>query len=225
MRGIGSDIQGAAADAPIGIFINGVYMARSAGTVIDLYDMERVEVLKGPQSLRYGKNVSGGLINYITKKPTQELQGSFEATAGDYGQLDIAGSARGPISDTIGFAVTGVSRGHDPYGVNTLGGGEEGGDRTTFTGQLLFQPNDQLDITLYGDITRLDGGSLWINPAVTGDSYAVTYNSYFAPPIEGLPDFILPNRNRPFTDGNPRKGPKNFNGSNTADMWDIDLQN
>jgi iron complex outermembrane receptor protein len=224
MRGIGSDIQGAGADSPIGIFINGVYMSRSAGTVIDLYDLERVEVLKGPQSLRYGKNVVGGLINYITKKPTDEFEGSLEGTVGDYDRFDVAGSARGPLSDTVGFSVSGVFRSHGPYGKNTLGGGEEDADRTSLRGELVFDPNDQLRVTVAGDYTNLSAGSLWIDPAVTGDSYAVTYNGFFAPPIDGLPGFVLPDRNAPFVEGTERSGRKNFNGSNDADMWALDVR-
>ncbi len=224
MRGIGSDIQGAGADSPIGIFMNGVFMSRSAGTLIDLYDLERVEVVKGPQSLRYGKNVVGGLINYITKKPTEELQGSFEGTIGDYDHYDIAGSARGPLSDNVGFAVSGVFRSHGPYGKNTLGGGEEDADRTSLRGELVFDQSDQLKITVAGDYTKLEAGSLWVDTAVTDDSYAVTYNSYFAPPIDGLDGFVLPNRNLPFVEGDERSGRKNFNGSNDAEMWDLNLR-
>lgn len=224
MRGIGSDIQGAAADSPIGIFMNGVFMSRGAGTLIDLYDLERVEVVKGPQSLRYGKNVVGGLINYITKGPTEELEGSIEGTVGDYDRFDVAGSARGPVSDTVGFAVSGVFRTHGPYGENTLGGGEEDADRTSLRGELVFDTSDKLRVTVAGDYTNLSAGSLWIDPAVTGDSYAVTYNGFFAPPIDGLPGFVLPNRNQPFVEGDERSGRKNFNGFNDADMWDLNLK-
>ena len=63
IRGIGSDIQGAGADGAVGIFVDGAYMSRGTGSLLDLYDLERVEVLKGPQALRFGKSVVGGLIN------------------------------------------------------------------------------------------------------------------------------------------------------------------
>jgi iron complex outermembrane receptor protein len=223
MRGIGSDIQGAGADSPIGIFINGNYMPRNSGTLIDLYDLERVEVIKGPQSLRFGKNVVGGLINYVSKRPTEEFEGSVEATVGDYHRIDVAGSARGPISDTIRFGVSAVSRGHNPYATNWLDEGEEDIDRSTVRGELLFLVNDDLEISLSGDVTRLRGGSTWQDPAVTDDSYAVTYNSYFAPPIPDLPGFVLPNRNQPFVEGDERSGRKNFDGHSDADMWGINL--
>ena len=74
IRGIGTDIQGAAVDNPVGIFVDGVFMSRNSGTMLGLYDLERVEVLKGPQSLRFGKNIVGGLIHYVTKKPTDTFE-------------------------------------------------------------------------------------------------------------------------------------------------------
>ncbi|MCP4301483.1 MAG: TonB-dependent receptor plug domain-containing protein, partial [Gammaproteobacteria bacterium] len=88
IRGIGSDIQGAGADNAIGVFVDGVYMSRNSGSQLGLYDLERVEVLKGPQSLRFGKNIVGGLIHYVTKKPTDEFEGSLEFSYGDYDQVD-----------------------------------------------------------------------------------------------------------------------------------------
>jgi iron complex outermembrane recepter protein len=82
MRGIGTDIQGAGADGSIGFFLDGVYLSRATGTLIDIFDLERVEVLKGPQSLRFGKNVVGGLIHYITRKPSFDTEARIEAGYG-----------------------------------------------------------------------------------------------------------------------------------------------
>lgn len=76
IRGIGSDIQGAGADGAVGIFLDGAYLSRGTGSLLDLYDLERVEVLKGPQALRFGKSVVGGLINYVTKRPGNEFEGA-----------------------------------------------------------------------------------------------------------------------------------------------------
>ncbi len=225
MRGIGNSINSGGADAAVGFFINGAYMSRNAGTIIDLYDLQQVEVIKGAQSLRFGKSVSGGVINYITKRPTEEFEGTVEATFGDYNQIDVAGSARGPISDTVGFSVSAVSRGHDEYGINTLGGGEEDEDRATIRGELLFDVSEQLDITLSGDVSRVRGGGKWYDVAIAGDSRAVRYNRFFNTPIPGLPeDFTLPDRNKPFDVGTERSGPRNLNGEVAADMWGLNLR-
>ncbi|MBT5220314.1 MAG: TonB-dependent receptor plug domain-containing protein, partial [Woeseia sp.] len=219
IRGIGSDIQGAAADNPVGIFVDGVFMSRSSGTNIGLYDLERVEVLKGPQSLRFGKNIVGGLIHYVTKKPSQELEGSTDITVGDYNQLDVSGAIRGPISDTVSFSLAGSSNNHDGYGKNTLGGPDaEDLQRQAVRGHLLFEPSDDLSILLSADYNRNRSTGRWNDIDIAGDSEAVTFNGFFAPPIPQLPGFVLPNRNQPFRNTDRRSGPRNFVGSHSGDI-------
>lgn len=221
IRGIGSDTQGAAADSAFGIFVDGVYMSRSSGALIDLFDLERVEVLKGPQSLRFGKSVVGGLFNYVTKKPGDTFEGRAEATYGNYNKVDVAASVRGPLSDTISAGLVISSKTHDGYAKNTLGGDEEDQNVQSIRAQLRFKPSDSLDINIAGDYVRHRDGARWVDVLVPGDSDAVTYNSFFAPPIASLPGFILPKRNLPFKNANPRKGPHNVNGFQNADMYGI----
>lgn len=219
IRGIGSDIQGAGADGAIGIFVDGAYMSRGTGSLLDLYDLERVEVLKGPQALRFGKSVVGGLINYVTKKPGDEFEGRFEATYGNYDKLDVAASVRGPVSDTLGLGLTVSSRMHDGYAINTRGGDEEDQNTQSVRGQLRWQPSATLDINLSADYTRHRDGARWVDIIVPGDSHEVTYNSFFAPPIDSLPGFVLPNRNRPFQSAKHREGAHNFTGYQNSDMY------
>ncbi|WP_308910444.1 TonB-dependent receptor [Pseudokordiimonas caeni] len=222
MRGIGSNIQGAAADSSVGIFIDGVYMARSSGVLVDLFDLERVEVLKGPQSLRFGKNIVGGLIHYITKKPGDETEGKVEASYGNYNAVNIAASIRGPVSDTVSAGLTATSRTRDGFATNTMGGDEEDINVQSVRGSLRFRPSDKLDATITADYTRHRDGARWVDVDVAGDSHAVTYNSFFAPPIPGLPDsFVLPTRNAPFKSSDPRKGARNFSGYQNSDLYGI----
>lgn len=221
IRGIGSDIQGAGADGAVGIFVDGVYMSRGSGSLVDLYDLERVEVLKGPQALRFGKSVVGGLINYITKKPTREFEGSVEATYGNYNKLDIAAAVRGPISDTVGFGLTASSRTHDGYAKNIRGGDEEDQNTQAIRAQLRWQPDATLDVNIAADYTRHRDGARWVDIIDPRDSHEVTYNSFFAPPIPGLPGFVLPNRNAPFKSANHRKGAHNFTGFQNSDMYGL----
>lgn len=218
MRGIGSDIQGAGADRAIGIFIDGLYLSRFTGALVDLYDLERVEVLKGPQALRFGKSVVGGLINYVTKKPTDAFEGSVEATYGNYDKVDLAASVRGPLSETVAYGLTASSRSHDGYGTNTRGGDEEDQNAQTIRAQLRWRPRDTLDINLAADYTRHRDGARWVDVIVPGDSHEVTYNSFFAPPIPGLPGFVLPARNAPFKSPDHRSGAHNITGFQDSDM-------
>jgi iron complex outermembrane receptor protein len=221
IRGIGSDIQGAGADGAVGIFLDGAYLSRGTGSLLDLYDLERVEVLKGPQSLRFGKSVVGGLINYVTKKPGKEFEGRFEASYGNYDKLDAAASVRGPVSDTLGLGLTVSSRKHDGYAVNTRGGDEEDQNVQSVRGQLRWQPDATLDINLAADYTRHRDGARWVDIIVPGDSEEVTYNSFFAPPIASLPGFVLPNRNAPFQSVEHRRGAHNFTGFQNSDMYGL----
>ncbi|WP_422061052.1 TonB-dependent receptor [Sphingopyxis sp.] len=221
IRGIGSDIQGAGADAAVGIFLDGAYMSRGTGSLLDLYDLERVEVLKGPQALRFGKSVVGGLINYVTKKPGDHFEGRFEASYGNYNKLDVGASVRGPVSDTLGLGLTVSSRKHDGYAVNTRGGDEEDQNVQSVRGQLRWQPDATLDINLAADYTRHRDGARWVDIIVPGDSEEVTYNSFFAPPIASLPGFVLPNRNAPFQSAEHRRGAHNFTGFQNSDMYGV----
>jgi iron complex outermembrane recepter protein len=222
MRGIGTDIQGAGADGSIGFFLDGVYLSRATGTLIDIFDLERVEVLKGPQSLRFGKNVVGGLIHYITRKPSFDTEARIEAGYGRYNEVNGGASVSGAISDTVAGRITISTRNHDGYAVNTLGGDEEDVSVQALRGALLFRPSDNLDLTISGDYTRRRDGARWVDIVDAGTSNAVTFNRFFAPPIPGLPaNFSLPARNLPFKNDDPRRGSRNFTGFQNSNLYGV----
>lgn len=100
-RGIGSSNQGAGGDPSSVGFLDGVYLGRSAMLGIDFYDLERVEVLKGPQGTLFGKNVVGGAINFITRRPGQLVEASAEATLGEYGQRDVHLMVNAPLTEAV----------------------------------------------------------------------------------------------------------------------------
>jgi iron complex outermembrane receptor protein len=219
IRGIGSDIQGAGADNAIGIFVDGVYMSRNSGSQLGLYDLERVEVLKGPQSLRFGKNIVGGLIHYVTKKPTDEFEGSLEISYGDYDQVDVSAAARGPVSDRVGYALTAISNVHSGYAENTRGEDAEDQNRSAVRGHLQIDATDNTVVLLSADYNRNRSTGRWRDVAVANDSEAVTFNGFFADPIPGLPGFVLPDRSAPWQNSDRRSGPKNLVGNNDYDVY------
>ncbi len=230
MRGIGSTIDSAAADRAVGVFIDNVFMSRNTGTLLDIFDLERVEVVRGPHSLLFGKNVVGGLIHYVTQKPTQEAAAKLEATVGDYEQLDIRGSARGGLTENVSGSLAFSSRSHAGYAditssltPNSGGGDEDDVDSRSVRGQLLLNFSDDVELLISTDYTTRDAGARWVDLVVAGDSEAVTFLSFLGPgggTAIGVPDsFILADRNAPFDESTPRAGFRNFEGFQEAELW------
>tara|TARA_R110001592_G_scaffold240929_2_gene501236 strand:- start:57763 stop:60102 length:2340 start_codon:yes stop_codon:yes gene_type:complete len=162
LRGIGSQGNEPSIEPSVGFFVDNIYQSRSGLGMSDLADIERIEVLYGPQSTLYGKNTNAGLINVITKGPTQEYEGEAEVTAGNYDLWEGRAMSSGPISETVAYRINGryTKRNGfmddlDPAG----GGGDESVndvDDWLVRGQLLFTPTDQLDIRLIASYIKRD---------------------------------------------------------------------
>jgi len=102
LRGFGNtDSQTLTIDNPVGVYIDGVYIARTSGATINVLDLERVEILRGPQGTLFGRNSSAGAISFITKKPATEFQGKIEAGAGDFGSWNAGITIDAPIAPTL----------------------------------------------------------------------------------------------------------------------------
>lgn len=162
IRGIGTVGDNAGLESSVGVVIDGVYRPRNGVGFGDLGELERIEVLKGPQGTLFGKNTSAGVINVVTKRPSSEFGANVELTAGDYGAMEGAASITGPFSDSIAGRLYVASREHDGYLDIVRGPGprteDEDVDRKfkTARGQLLFTLSDDLDIRLTADYTDRD---------------------------------------------------------------------
>jgi outer membrane receptor protein involved in Fe transport len=116
IRGVGQADFIITKDPAVGIYVDGVYLARAPGALLELMDIERVEVLRGPQGTLFGKNTAGGAISVITKQPDGNFSGAAELRTGAYGQRDITGSFQAPlVEDRLFLRVSGMSLHRDGY--------------------------------------------------------------------------------------------------------------
>ncbi len=157
IRGFGNGANNAGIEPSVGVFIDGVYRSRSAAQIGDLPNLQRVEVLRGPQSTLFGKNASAGIISIVTRKPQFEFGGSAELSYGNFNAIVAKADVTGPISDTIAFSLAGNINKRDGYATDlALGSETNERDRWGVRGQLLFEPNDDLSFRLIGDYDKID---------------------------------------------------------------------
>lgn len=158
LRGFGSPPFQLGIEPAVATFVDGVYRSRSGIAVNDMIDIDRIEVLKGPQGTLFGKNTTAGVIHIITKRPDPEaLQGSVEASYEKYDRTRIKGMLNVPLADTAALRVTGMWGEGDGWLENN-GSPDDAADldRSNIRAQLLLTPNDDLDINLSVSYAQID---------------------------------------------------------------------
>src|SRR5688572_793043 len=148
LRGVGLDDFSAFNEAPVAIYFDGVYQATLAGNNSQLFDLERVEILKGPQGTLYGRNTTGGIVHFISRKPTNEFEGYVDASLGEYSLRRVEAAVSGPLTESLQGRLSGVYIESDGYSEARFPGVEDGGtaDEYAVRGQLRVEPNDQSDV-------------------------------------------------------------------------------
>lgn len=187
MRGIGSSNVTEVGDPAVAYHIDGIYIARATATGALFYDIDRVEVLRGPQGTLYGRNATAGAINVISKRPTQKLEGSASVEFGNYNALTTSGVLNVPLDETLAIRGAFQTIRHDGYQkvINTgptAGNDKYDKDDKSARLQALWTPTDRLTINLRGDYLSSGGagGGDVAYPARTSDPWKTisTVNTY-----------------------------------------------
>ncbi|MCY4282701.1 MAG: TonB-dependent receptor [Gammaproteobacteria bacterium] len=151
IRGVGNEAnQNAIANPSVSYHLDGIYVASPYALQTDFLDLERIEVLRGPQGTLFGQNSTGGAINVITKAPdTEEFSGKADLTVGNYNLIRARGSVNIPISDTLALRASAASHNHDGFSRNiTLDQGLDQADSFSGRARLLWAPADNLRFNL-----------------------------------------------------------------------------
>jgi iron complex outermembrane receptor protein len=159
IRGIGSNNVFGGSDPSSTIHLDGVYLARPASYLTNFLDVERIEVLRGPQGTLYGRNSVGGTVNVISRKPGNALEGKAQLTYGNYDFLRAEGYLSGPlVGDRVAASVSFIGSRRDGYLENVVPGvGDLDNERTLGgRGQLRFTPSAPLEIILRADYVHSD---------------------------------------------------------------------
>ena len=182
LRGVGLNDFSEHNESPTAVYVDQVYQASLAGLNFQLFDIERVEVLRGPQGTLYGRNTTGGLVHFITRKPAEEFSAYTDLTVGEYSEARVEGGIGGPLGNSVAGRLSAVYHTHDGYRDARVPGIDDANSRDVLSlrGQLLFQPSDDSSVLLsahYSDADQI---------AATYEHTSTTFAS------DGITEIFLP---------------------------------
>lgn len=159
IRGVGQPDALQTFDPAVGVYVDDVYFSRIRGTQLDLLDLQRVEVLRGPQGTLYGKNTIGGALKLVTRLPDSGPYGVISAAFGDYGQQEFKASGATPLSDDFAIGGAFLYSARDGYVTDPVTGAEYN-DKDTLAGRIsaAWTPRDNFRLDLAADYTRERAG-------------------------------------------------------------------
>lgn len=169
IRGFGNGDNNFGVEPSVGVFIDGVFRSRSAGALSDLNNVQRIEVLNGPQSTLFGKNASAGVISIVTREPQFEFGGNVEASYGNFNNIFLRGDVTGPIGENIAFSLDGSYQNRDGTAeIVNLGVDQNDRNRWSARGQLLIEPTADFKIRAIADYSRIDEVCCQVGTVVFG---------------------------------------------------------
>jgi iron complex outermembrane receptor protein len=158
IRGVGADSRNIGFDSRVGVYVDGVYVGQSPALDQELSDIERVEVLRGPQGTLFGKNSIAGAVNIITRSPSSELEGRLQLRGGNRNSFQAIGSINLPLSDQVATRIAVSRNRRDGWVTNLFDGSRLGNvDQNAWRGQVKIEPAERLSATF--TIEKMDSSS------------------------------------------------------------------
>lgn len=195
IRGISTNDFGSGSDPAVAVYVDGVYTGHGGSALVNFNDIDRVEVLKGPQGTLFGRNAAAGAISITTKAPSQETEGYVDVQMGNYNKQKIAMGFSTGLSDTVAFRVGGYANKRDGFINNASDTGIAGDslwneDDQGVVASLLWQPTENTDVILRGDYNKEDtdgpiGSSYTLAPDNIYDDYTTDNAGYNDRTIRG----------------------------------------
>jgi iron complex outermembrane receptor protein len=183
LRGIGNDLYGIASGNSVATYVDGVYVPNSTQSFQAFNDLDRLEVLKGPQAVLYGRNATGGTILITSKKPEFDFGANGDISYGNYNDLQIRGAVTGPLSENIAGRLGVQYLDRDGFGTN-LPSGKDQDFFTNFAvrGSILANLSDRLSVLLTADYSKIKTGDFVNTPNPDAWNYQATTGQYIADP-------------------------------------------
>ncbi len=177
IRGITTNDFGIGADPAVAVYVDGVYSGRSGASLTAFQDIERVEVLKGPQGTLFGKNAAAGAIHLISKKPSQDFEADVDFSVGNHDRRKMEAMVNVPLTDTLALRVNAMDYQRDGYRENQFNGkdiGDEnsGGARAS----LLWEATEQTQVLVQVDYSNLDQDAAVDSSLLLHDAYSDDVN-------------------------------------------------
>lgn len=148
IRGIGQNDYQLSADPGVGLYLDGVYISRGVGNVLDVLNIERIEVLRGPQGTLFGRNTIGGAVSVVTKKPGREFAGSMDVTTGSFNRFQLKASVDVPLAEGVYTSFSGFYHNRNGYVKGVTAGAPDLGDTNQLAGRFALRLEPSSDVTI-----------------------------------------------------------------------------
>ncbi len=148
IRGVANSDFTTNVESPVAVYLDEIYISQASGTGFALFDMERVEILRGPQGTLFGRNATGGLVHFVSRKPSQETDGYIKVSAGEYNQIKFEGAVGGAMTDSLSARLSVSTHHNDGYITNRLGKDLNNANDKSWRLQFLFTPSDEVEFLL-----------------------------------------------------------------------------